>query len=67
MTLQAQRFRVRYFGSSGTLYDVEITARDAAAAIRAAREAQWPQKAIGFRLIDIEGREVFEHLRADLR
>ena len=64
MTPRAQRFRVRYFGSSGTLYDVEITARDTAAAIR---EAQWPQKAVGFRLIDTEGREVFEQLRTDLR
>ena len=67
MTTQAQQFRVRYFGSSGTLHDVEITARDTATAISAAREAQWPQKAVGFRLIDTEGREVFEQLKADLR
>jgi hypothetical protein len=67
MTRQVQRFRVRYFGQSGTLHDVEISARDTPTAIRAAREAQWPQKAIGFRLIDIEGREVFEQLKADRR
>ena len=67
MTPHTQQFRVRYFGRSGTLHDVEITARDTATAIRAAREAQWPRNAVGFRLIDTEGREVFEQLKADLR
>ena len=66
MTRQVQRFRVRYFGQFGTLNDVEISARDMATAIRAAREAQWPPKAIGFRLVDIEGHEVFEQLKSDL-
>jgi hypothetical protein len=67
MTRQVQRFRVRYFGQFETLHDVEISARDTATAIRAAREAQWPPKAIGFRLVNIEGGEVFEELRADRR
>jgi hypothetical protein len=65
MRPQAQRFRIRYFGRSETLHDIEIASRDVAMAIRAAREAQWPPNAIGFRLIDVEGREVFEELRAD--
>jgi hypothetical protein len=45
------------------VHEVEIAVRDTAEAIRAAREAQWPPKAVGFRLIDTEGREVFEQLR----
>lgn len=49
------------------LLDVQISARDTAAAIRAAREAEWPPKAIGFRLVDIEGREVFEQLKSDFQ
>ncbi len=67
MTHQVQRFRARYFGQSGMLLDVQISARDTAAAIRAAREAEWPPKAIGFRLVDIEGREVFEQLKSDFQ
>ena len=67
MKRQAQQFRVRYFGRSGTVHEVEIAADDTAEAIRAAREARWPQKAVGFRLIDTEGREVFEQLKPDLR
>jgi hypothetical protein len=64
MTRQAQQFRVRYVGRSGTVHEVEIAARDTAEAIRAAREAQWPPKAVGFRLIDTEGQEVFEQLKS---
>jgi hypothetical protein len=67
MTYQAHKFRVRYFGKRGMLHDTEISARDTATAIRAAREVQWPPNAIGFRLVDNEGREVFEELRAHHR
>jgi hypothetical protein len=67
MTRQAQQFRVRYIGRSGTVHEVEIAARDTADAIRAAREAPWPPKAVGFRLIDTEGQEVFEQLKSVLR
>ena len=67
MTFEVQRFRVRYFGTSGTLHEVEIGSRDTDAAILAAREAQWPPKAIGFRLVDMEGCEVFEQLKSELR
>jgi hypothetical protein len=67
MTRQKQGFRVRYFGQFETLHDVEISARDAATALRAAREAQWPPKAIGFQLVDVEGREVFEQLKSNMR
>jgi hypothetical protein len=67
MTPRAKTFRIRYFGRAGTLNDVEIAKRDLTAAILAAREAQWPPNAIGFRLIDIDGREVFEQLKSELR
>ena len=63
MTRQGRQFRVRYFGRSGSVHEVEIAARDTADAIRAAREAQWPPGSVGFRVIDTEGREVFEQLR----
>lgn len=65
MTKLQRAFRVRYFASFGSLQDVDIAVRDTDAAIRAAREGQWPENAIGFRLIDAEGREVFEELRAE--
>jgi len=46
MTSQTQQFRVRYFGRSNTVLEVETAARDTAEAIREAREAQWPPKAV---------------------
>jgi hypothetical protein len=67
MTHRAHKFRIRYLGQFGPLHDVEIAAQDAAAAVGVAREVQWPPKAIGFRVVDVEGREVFEELRADRR
>jgi hypothetical protein len=67
MTHRAHKFRVRYFGQFGPLHDVEITAQDAATAVGVAGEAQRPPKAIGFRIVDVDGREVFEGLRADRR
>jgi hypothetical protein len=67
MTKFRQTFRICYFGRSGSLHDVEASARDITTAIRTAREAEWPTNAIGFCLVDMEGREVFEELRADHR
>lgn len=67
MTRQAQLFRIRFVGRSGTVHEVEIAARDAAEAIRAVRELEWPPRAFAFRLIDAKGREVFEQLKTDLR
>jgi hypothetical protein len=67
MTRPNHKYRVRYFGQVGALHDVEIAAKDTAMAIRAAREAQWPPRAIGFRIVDDQGREVCEELRAARR
>ena len=40
---------------------------DASGAIREAVATIWPPRAVGLRLLDFEGREIFERLKADLR
>ena len=49
------------------LTETEIEAADASSAIREAVEARWPPRAVRLRLLDLEGREIFERLKADLR
>jgi hypothetical protein len=67
MTRGPQIYRVRFFGRAGALDEIEIAALDTHAAIRAAEEVQGPPKAIGFRLFDREGYEVFERNQANRR
>ena len=67
MTRQSQIFRARYIGYSGVITEVEIAAQNTGEAIRSAREAVWPPKAVALRLVDTLGREVFEEQKADLR
>ena len=67
MTRRAQIFRVRYVDYSGIIKEVELAARNTDEAIRAAREAAWPPKAVALRLVDAQGREVFEEQKADRR
>jgi hypothetical protein len=67
-----QRFRLQFFSVAGDrvpsiVLETEIEAADASAATRSAAEADWPPGAIGLRILDREGREIFERLRADLR
>jgi hypothetical protein len=67
-----QRFRLQFFAVAGDhgpsiVLETEIEAADAAAATRSAAEADWPPQAIGVRILDREGREIFERLRADRR
>ena len=67
-----QRFRLQFFAVAddrgrSIVAETEIPARDASAAIRAAAEADWPPRAIGLRILDDEGREIFESLKADRR
>jgi hypothetical protein len=67
-----QRFRLQFFAVAGdrgpaVVADTEIEAADAADAIRAAADADWPARAVGLRILDREGREIFERLRADQR
>jgi hypothetical protein len=48
------------------LTETEIQAADASGAILEATAANWPPRAVGLRLFDLEGREIFERLKADL-
>jgi len=67
-----QRFRLQFFGVAdergpSTVCETEFEAADASAAIRASAELDWPPQAIGLRILDREGREIFERLKADRR
>jgi hypothetical protein len=66
MTRRLQIFRIRYVGRSGPMHEVEITARNTADAIRAAREVGWPPDGLALRVIDTQGREVFEQHKSGL-
>ena len=72
LAVRPQRFRLQFFGvaadhAPAVLTETEIQAPDASGAIRAAAEAAWPPRAVGLRVLDLEGREIFERLKADLR
>jgi hypothetical protein len=72
LALRLQMFRLQFFAvandrGQAVLAETEIEAPDASAAIRAAADADWPPRAIGLRLLDSEGREIFERLKADRR
>jgi hypothetical protein len=72
LTARPQRFRLQFFGvgadhGPAILAETEIQAADASSAIREAIEVRWPPRAVGLRLLDLEGREIFERLKADLR
>jgi hypothetical protein len=67
-----QRFRLQFFAVAddrgpSVIAEAEIQAAGAVAAIRATAESEWPPRAIGVRILDREGREIFERLRADRR
>ena len=72
LAARPQRFRLQFFGlgadhGPAVLTETEIQATDASGAIRDAIAANWPPRAVGLRLLDLEGREIFERLKADLR
>jgi hypothetical protein len=72
LAVKPQRFRLQFVGvdadlGPAVLTETEIQAPDASGAIRAAAEATWPPRAVGLRVLDLEGREIFERLKADLR
>ena len=71
LAVRPQRFRLQFFGvgadlGPAVLAETEIQAADASGAIREAAGANWPPRAVGLRLLDLEGREIFERLKADL-
>lgn len=72
LAARPQRFRLQFFAVAddrgpSIVAETEIQAADASAAIRAAADADWPPRAIGLRILDHEGRQIFERLRADRR
>ena len=65
-------FRIHFLGAAPdrgppTLTEVEIEAADVSAAIVAAAKIAWPPRTIGLRILDGEGREVFERRKTDRR
>jgi hypothetical protein len=67
-----QQFQLQFFGVATDrgpliLDEVGIEAPDASGAIRAAAQVLWPARAIGLRILDREGRVIFEQLKADRR
>ena len=72
LAARPQLFRLQFLGvATGPgpmiLDETEIQAADASAAIRSAAESPWPPRAVCLRVVDREGREVFEQLRSDRR
>jgi hypothetical protein len=72
LAVKPQLFRLQFFGVATergplVLTESDLDASDASDAIRMAAQAQWPARAIGLRVLDREGREIFERLRADRR
>jgi hypothetical protein len=72
LAARPQRFRLQFFGVGVdlgpiVLTETEIQAADVSVAIREAATISWPPRAVGLRLLDLEGREIFERLKADLR
>jgi hypothetical protein len=68
--LTPQRFRLRFLGITmdeglTILKETEFEAIDPSATLEDAAEIPWPPRAIGLRVIDRDGRAVFERLRAD--
>ena len=64
------QFRIQFFGvptdrAPTTLGELDLLALDALTAIRQAAHAAWPPGAIGFCVIDREGRAVFGRRKAD--
>jgi hypothetical protein len=72
LPVRPRQFRLQFFGVAGDhgptiVAESDIRAADASDAIRAAADAVWPARAIGVRILDREGYEIFEQLKADRR
>ena len=60
---QCGQFRIQFLGGESDrgptiLEEVEARASDVSTAIREAAHTRWPPRAIGFRIVDHDGREV---------
>lgn len=65
-----QRFRLRYVRAEGdrgeeVVGEVDLEALDVSAAIRASASFPWPPGAVALHIVDRDGQEVFEQLKAD--
>ena len=61
-------YRIQFVGGEGErgtsiLKEVRLNASDPSEAVREASRLRWPPRAIGFRLIDQDGQEVFDRDR----
>jgi Protein of unknown function (DUF3761) len=71
MTATQPKFRLQLFGPAtdrgqSILEEVDVQVADLAGVVRDTMNTPWPSKAIGLRFVDVEGRVVFERLRADI-
>ncbi len=67
-----QRFRIQYAGAptdcgSSILKEIEVQVADLSAALVEAANVAWPRGTTAVRILDCDGREVFERHRADSR
>jgi hypothetical protein len=67
-----QQFRLQHFSAAGDrgsaiVSESALDAADVETAVRTAVSSPWPAGAIGLRLLDREGCQVFEQLKADWR
>jgi hypothetical protein len=72
LTAKPPPFRVQFVGPAthrrrSILKEVEVQVSDISSAIVAAANLTWPPKTIGLRILDRDGREVFERHKADRR
>ena len=72
LNAKPQQFRLQFFGVAtergpAIVMEKPLAAPDAQAAILAAASWSWPRDAIGLRILDREGCEIFEQLKADRR
>jgi len=65
-----QRFLLRFFADpagkvADLIREIELEAIDASSAIAASASTPWPPRARALRILDGDGREIFERLKAD--
>ena len=70
MNLGLATYRLRFLGPSTergapVLAEATVRAANIEGAIRYAGDAEWPQGAHALRLVDLDGQEVYERLKAD--
>jgi hypothetical protein len=66
-----RRFRLQFLGGATdsaaiVLDEKEVRSADVSAAVQEIADIVWPTHAIGLRLIDLDGRVVYEESRADV-